>query len=131
MCAGAAIGWMTRRLPGGWPAIQEANHELAVKARGLLCEKLEVEAPCPESLLGAMASVPLPGRFQGRPKSGKIDAEQLRLYDRFRIEVPFVRLGQPERRYFRISAQLYNSLADYEYLARALQEVRPSLRLLS
>jgi isopenicillin-N epimerase len=131
MCAGAAIDWMARRLSGGWPAIQKANHELAVKARGLLCEELEVEAPCPESLLGAMASVPLPGRFQGRPKSGKIDAEQLRLYDRFRIEVPFVRLGQPERRYFRISAQLYNSLADYEYLARALQEVRPSLRLLT
>jgi isopenicillin-N epimerase len=125
MCAGTAIDWMARRLPGGWPAIHHANNELAVRARRLLCEKLAVEAPCPEHLLGAMATVPLPERFQGRPKSGKIDVEQLRLYDRFCIEVPFVRLGPPERRYFRISAQLYNSLADYEYLAQALQKVTP------
>ncbi len=125
MCAGAAIEWMGKRLPGGWPAVLQANHALAVKARRLLCQQLDLEAPCPEQMLGAMATLPLPDRFQGRPKSGKIDAEQLRLYDKFRIEVPFVRLKGPPRRYFRISAQLYNSLADYEYLARALKEVEP------
>jgi hypothetical protein len=45
----------------------------------------------------------------------------LRLYDQFRIEVPFLRFGQPERRYFRLSAHLYNSLAEYAFLARALE----------
>ena len=39
-------------------------------------------------------------RFQGRPRDGKMDAEQLRLYDEFGIEVPFIRVNQ--RRYFRI-----------------------------
>jgi hypothetical protein len=68
-----------------------------------------------------MATLPLPERFQGRPKSGKIDAEQLRLYDEFGIELPFFRFGSPERRYFRLSAHLHNSLAEYEYLAAALQ----------
>jgi isopenicillin-N epimerase len=120
MCSGAAIDWMGKLLPGGWPALRKANHDLALKARRLLCEKLEVEAPCPEHFLGAMAALPLPERFQGRAKSGKIDAEQLRLYDQFGIEVPFTRQGPPERRYFRISAQLYNSLAEYQYLAQAL-----------
>ena len=123
MCVGAAVDWMSRLLPGGWPALRKANHELAVKARRLLCGKLGVAAPCPEHLLGAMATLPLPEPFQGRPKSGKIDAEQLRLYDEFGIEVPFVRIGQSGRRYFRISAQLYNSLAEYEYLAKALLQV--------
>ncbi len=125
MCAGAALDWMSRLLPGGWPALRKANHELAVKARRLLCDKLGVEAPCPEHLLGAMATLPLPEAFQGRPKAGRIDSEQLRLYDEFGIEVPFVRIGQPARRYFRISAQLYNTLADYEYLAAALLQVAP------
>jgi isopenicillin-N epimerase len=71
-------------------------------------------------MLGAMATTPLPQHFQGAPRSGKIDAEQLRLYDQFRIEVPFNRIGQPETRYFRISAQIYNSPADYVRLAEAL-----------
>jgi hypothetical protein len=42
----------------------------------------------------------------------------MRLYDEFGIEVPFIRVNQ--RRYFRISAQLYNSLAEYDSLAEAL-----------
>jgi isopenicillin-N epimerase len=119
-CAGEAIRWMERLLPGGWPAIRAANHQLAVRARTLLCQKLELEAPCSSSLLGSMATLPLPARFQGRPKSGRIDLEQRRLYDQFGIEVPFFHIGQPEKRWFRFSAQLYNSLADYEFLAHAL-----------
>jgi isopenicillin-N epimerase len=118
LCIGEAIRWMEKLMPGGWPAIREANHDLAVRARRLLCERLEIEPPCPEEMLGSMATLPLPERFQGQPRNGKCEAEQLRLYDDFGIEVPFVRVGK--RRYFRISAQLYNSLAEYEYLAQAL-----------
>ena len=72
-------------------------------------------------MLGSMATIPLPERFQGRPGTGRIDREQLRLYDKFRIEVPFNRFGKPEKRWFRISAQIYNSIEEYDYLARALQ----------
>jgi len=121
LCAAEAIRWMAKLVGGGWPAIYHHNHILAVEARRLLCERLELAPPCPEPMLGAMVTLPLPERFQGRPKSGKIDSEQLRLYDEFQIEVPFFRFGQPSRRYFRISAQLYNSLKDYERLAEALQ----------
>jgi hypothetical protein len=56
-----------------------------------------------------MATLPLPDRFSSRPRRGKLDSEQVALYDRFGIEVPFVRIGNPERRYFRISAQLYTA----------------------
>jgi isopenicillin-N epimerase len=120
LCAGEAITWMEKLLPGGWPQIRKANHELAVRARRILCRSLEIEPPCPESMLGSVATLELPKRFQGVPKSGKLDKEQIRLYDEFQIEVPLFRFGSPERRYFRISAQLYNSPAQYEYLAVAL-----------
>ena len=116
-----AINCLEQLYPGGWPAIREANHQLAVSARRLLCEALEIQPPCPEKMLGAMATLPLPEPFQGRPKSGKIDAEQLRLYDEFGIEVPLFRFGAPECRYFRVSAHLHNSLAEYNYLAQALR----------
>ena len=119
-CAGAAIDWMGKVMPGGWSAIREANHILAVNARKLLCDRLQVEAPCPEAMLGSMATISLPDQFQGKPKTSKIDPEQCRLYDEFGIEVPFFRMGRPERRWFRISAQLYNSLSEYEYLGSAL-----------
>jgi isopenicillin-N epimerase len=119
-CIGPALDWMARQLPGGWPEIRHRNHALAMTARRLLSRSLQVEPPCPESLLGSMATLPLPERFQGKPKTNKIDAEQLELYDRFGIEVPFVRMGNPEKRYFRVSAQLYNALSDYERLAEAL-----------
>ncbi len=122
-CVGEAIRFMGGLLPGGWPEIHQRNHELAVAARRLLCERWQVEAPCPESQLGSLAAIPLPERFQSVPPRGKIDAEQLRLYDEFGIEVPFNRFGDPERRWLRISAQLYNSLADYEYLAAALDRL--------
>jgi isopenicillin-N epimerase len=123
LCAGEALAWLGKRLPGGWNELYRRNHQLAVQARRLLCQRLRLEPPCPEDMLGAMATLPLPERLQGRPRDGKIDAEQLRLYDQFGVEVPFLRFGQPERRYFRLSAQLYNSLAEFAFLARALELV--------
>ncbi len=120
-CAGETIRLLQQSVPGGWPEIREANHHLAVAARRMLCQNWQVEAPCPATLLGSMATIELPQRFQGLPKKSKIDPEQLCLYDRYRIEVPFFRRGEKnETRYLRISAHLYNSRSEYEYLAEAL-----------
>jgi len=121
--AGEAIRWMEQLHPKGWRGIRKANHGLVVAARRLLCARLGLEPPCPESMLGSMATLPLPDRLQGRPKTGKIETEQLRLYDEFGIEVPLVRIGEPPRRYFRISCQLYNSLPDYQRLAEGLARI--------
>jgi isopenicillin-N epimerase len=115
-----ALEWMGQLFPGGWNELRRRNHRLILQARKTLCAALNVEPPCPEHMLGSMATIPLPNRFQGKPRTSKIDPEQLALYDQFGIEVPFVRLGKPVRRYFRISAQIYNSLEDYNYLATAL-----------
>ena len=123
LCVPEAIGCMGKLLPGGWNELRKRNRTLVINARRLLCRKLQVAPPCPDGLLGSMATIPLPERFQNRKKTQKIDEEQLRLYDEFGIEVPFLYIGNPPRRYFRISAQIYNSLADYEFLAEALQRV--------
>jgi isopenicillin-N epimerase len=122
-CAGEAIRWMGELLPGGWKDLREHNHALVVQARRLLCERLEVEPLCPETMLGSLATIPLPQRLQGLPKSGMIEAEQLRLYDEFHIEVPFNRIGPEEQRCFRIAAHIHNSLAEYEYLAEAIRRM--------
>jgi isopenicillin-N epimerase len=116
----AAIEFIKNLLPGGFAELRRRNHAIAVQARRLLCEKLQVPAPCPESMLGAMATLALPAKFQGISKTARIDPEQIRLHDEFGIEVPLLRLGNPEKRWFRISAQIYNSMAQYDYLARAL-----------
>jgi isopenicillin-N epimerase len=126
-CAAEAIRWMGQLLPGGWLELRKRNRSLAAQARRLLCERLAIEPPCPESMLGSMATIPLPERFQGRPPDGKIDAEQLRLYDEFGIEVPFNRAGWPPLRCFRISAQVYNSIGEYEYLAEVLRKLTDAL----
>ena len=122
-CVGESIRWMGQLLPGGWPELRKQNHSLVVVARRLLCARLKVTPPCPESMLGSMSTIPLPARFQGMSVSGKIAPEQLRLHDEFGIEVPFNAIGNPAERHFRISAQIYNSLGDYAFLAGALEEV--------
>ena len=123
LCVGEAIRWMDGLVPGGWAAVRKNNHELAANAQRILCERLELEPPCPTALLGSMATLPLPERFQGRPKSGKIDVEQFQLYDEFGIEVPLMRFGADGLRCIRVSAQLYNSPAEYDYLAMALGQL--------
>ena len=118
MCVGDAINWMGELLPGGWTELRARNRALAVDARRMLCKKWDVSPPCPEDMIGSLATIPLPRKFQGKLSGGKIDAEQLRLHDRFGIEVPFNRING--QRYLRISAQVYNSLADYERLGAAV-----------
>jgi isopenicillin-N epimerase len=117
LCVGEAIRWMGSLLPGGWRELRTRNHHLAITARRLLTARFEVATPCPERLLGAMATIPLPARFQGVAPTGKLDPEQVQLYDHFGLEVPFNRVGEPALRCLRISAQLYNSRPDYDYLA--------------
>jgi isopenicillin-N epimerase len=112
LCASAAIEYMGALLPGGWPELMKRNRELAVNGRRLLLSSLGVEPLCPESSLRSMANIALPERFQGRPPTGKIDAEQLRLYDEFKIEVPFSRMPGSGLCCVRISAQIYNTLDD-------------------
>lgn len=124
LCVPEAIRCVGSLLDGGWPAVRDHNRALALEARSLLCEALEVAPPCPEEMVGSLAAVPLPPanvRAHATPLQSDPLAEEL--FAKHRIEVPVVRWPASPERLVRISAQLYNRRDQYERLAAALKEI--------
>jgi isopenicillin-N epimerase len=110
-------------LPGGWAEVRARNSALASKARAILCEALEVPPPCPESMLGALATVPLPEANDAPISVLESDPLQLALRERYRIEIPVFAWPAAPRRWIRVSPHLHNSEAQYHYLAEALRKL--------
>lgn len=106
-------------LYGGMPALMAHNHAATVRARAILCQALDVAPPCPESMLGALATVPLP-LLEGL-SPGAMDPLQDALWHRHRIEVPVMSWGSPRFRGVRIAMQAYNDLGQIRLLASALR----------
>jgi isopenicillin-N epimerase len=77
-----------------------------------------------------MASVPLPGSTIA--EANDINADRDPLHERLRInhqiEVPIIYWPAPGKKLLRISAQLYNSLPQYQRLITALKEELVVLR---
>lgn len=122
LCVPEAIRVVGGLLPGSWPAVMESNRAKALAARKLLCERLRVTPDCPEEMVGSMATVRLPDGFPERPEPPLfVDPLHLRLFDEHRIEVPIVPWPRPPHRHVRVSAQLYNTHAEYEALGDALE----------
>jgi isopenicillin-N epimerase len=121
----AALRFMASQLPGGWPEVMVRNRQLALRARNRLCSALNIEAPTSDDLLGALASIPLPDSPSSLPSRSPLylDPLQDRLLAEYKIEVPIIPWPQPPKRLLRISAQLYNSLPQYERLANALEKL--------
>jgi isopenicillin-N epimerase len=116
-----AIEYVGGLLPGGWPAVMARNHALALQARDLLCAAAGTPPPCPDSMVGSLASVRLPDGT-GPVAWRRPDPLQQRLFDGWGIEVPVMTWPAAPRRLIRISAQLYNHRAQYERLAEALRK---------
>jgi len=120
----AAIAYLGGLLPGGWPELMARNRQLALGARATLCKALGVPPPAPDAMLGSLASVPLPDGWPSDPLVGRrVDPLQAALFERFRIEAPVHAWPAPPRRLLRVSAQLYNTPAQYERLAEALADL--------
>ncbi len=120
-----AIDFMGSLLPGGWPALYKANHDLAVRAREAVCRVVGLTPPAPESMIGSMATVIIPEpspEMAARPTVYD-DPLQDALVDRHRIVAPIWRHGaEPGLRVIRISAQVYNSIDQYQRLGEALNQ---------
>jgi isopenicillin-N epimerase len=131
LCVPEALRFMRSLLPGGWPAIQERNRRLALAARAVLRECLGVKAPAPDECIGSLVSLPLPDAASSEPSRSPLylDPLQDELLSRYAIEVPIIPWPQPPRRLVRISAQLYNSLPQFQRLAEALRTAVPVLDL--
>jgi isopenicillin-N epimerase len=110
--------------PGGLSGLMERNRQLAIAARRLLADALELPLPCPESMLGAMAALPLPDTRDLELRPGYPFAEPLysRLVELHRIQVPILLFPAPPQRLLRICAHAYNGLSQYERLASVLRE---------
>jgi isopenicillin-N epimerase len=111
LCLGDAVATVSAMHPGGLAGVREANRELALQARDLLCDALGIEPPAPDSMLGSMASVPLPGQTPTM-----IDPLGARLREDGFVVGAF---GGP-RRTLRVSAHQYNRLDEYAELAELL-----------
>lgn len=116
-----SIETLESMVSGGFEAIMERNNNLARAGRDILCESLGTEAPHPDSMVTAMATIDLPGTYEG-PPDFRGDALHNSLLDDWGIQVPVFPWPHHEMRYFRISAYLYNDLAEFEYLAHAMRE---------
>ncbi len=109
-------------LPSGWPGLMERNRALARRAREILLAALDVPPPCPETMLGAMAAVPLPAAQPGSP-AARLDQDALAAWTRERgIESWFFPWPPAGGKLVRVSAQLYNDERQYEALAALLAE---------
>lgn len=123
LCVPEAIQFMGSLLPGGWLELMARNRHMALAARQLLCEALGVSLPCPAQMIGSMAVVPLPDSLPDIVKTKLIPPLQNALWERFKIEVPVIPRAVAPKQLIRISAQLYNTRQQYEYLARVLVDL--------
>ncbi len=124
LCVAESVRYLGSLLPGGWPEIMARNRALALAAREVLCRALKIEAPCPEECIGSLAAVPLPDATDKPDPPSYIDVLQNRLREQG-IEVPVIYWPAHPKRLLRISAQVYNSLPQYEKLAGVIRSLIP------
>ncbi len=122
LCLPAALQFLAGLLPGGWPALRARNRKLALTARGMLLDALGDPEPAPESMIAALASVPLGAAPTAASPFGG-DELQTRLLAEYRIEVPIFHWPAPGQRVLRVSAQFYNDEKDFRRLVEALREL--------
>lgn len=117
-----ALRFVGSQLPGGWPEVMARNRKLALLARRKLCGALGIESPCPDEFIGSLASIPVPDATGPQPPPSPLysDAIQDRIRAEHGIEVPVIPWPAPPKRLLRISAQLYNSLPQYEVLSQVV-----------
>jgi isopenicillin-N epimerase len=98
------------------------NHAMAAWVQQLLCEAWNVDpiSPLDGSMLGSMATVPLPAPLDHLSESQTLLLQQ-RLYTEHQLEVPIVRWG--DRTFVRPCCQVYNSPADYQRLSAVIDGI--------
>ncbi|AFZ00580.1 aminotransferase class V-fold PLP-dependent enzyme [Calothrix sp. PCC 6303] len=122
ICVGEVIQFLGLLLPGGWGELIQRNHDLVLEGRQIICDALKVKAPCPDEMIGSMAVIPMPKVLDSYTHTSLHD----QLLDQHGIQVQVVPWEGMHRLLLRISAQLYNSLEDYQYLAEVLTNLEYS-----
>lgn len=114
-----AIEHMGAQLPGGWDELRKRNHDMVIAGSRIVCDALGIEQQVPESMIGSMVSIPLPGACEQSDLLG--EGLWDRLYLKHGVQAPVWDLPGVCDRMTRVSAQLYNTLEDFEWLGEVLQ----------
>lgn len=118
----AAIAFLGSLLPGGWSEVMARNRALVLEARRILLEALGGSPAAPASMVGSIASVPLPAPAPGSP-AATLGHEGLMNWIRERGVEPWLYPWPcAGGMLVRVSAQLYNSREEYVRLAALLRE---------
>lgn len=121
LAAPEGIAWM-REL--GVDEIRRHNHTLAWEGAQTLCARWGTTLETPESMIGTMATVPLPESFGTTTE----DAVRLRAALLYEDAIEVQMHAFAGRLQARISAQIYNDMSDVERLADAVLARRPVAR---
>ncbi len=119
LCIPAALRFIGGLLPAGWPEVMAANRSLALRARMRLLQATGGAPPCPDAMIGSMASIPLPRAAQGAPAE-RLDCPGL--HDWFRERGVETWLHPHPMPLLRLSAQLYNGIEQFQRLAMLVEE---------
>jgi isopenicillin-N epimerase len=98
----------------GWPAVRRHNNDLARRGAELVADRIGTSYRQDDTLAAAMRLVPLPAPLT----EAEARTLETRLLAEHGIVVPVTNHGG--WRWLRVSAQLYNTLADFERLGDAL-----------
>lgn len=118
------IRYLSALVPGGWPELMAQNRALARRARDLVAGALGVTPPCPDSMLGAMASVPFSAVDPGSPVARLDRNDLMRWFLERGVESWFYPWPSAGGKLVRISAQLYNDEPQYHRLAELLGDAQ-------
>ncbi|KAI0099801.1 pyridoxal phosphate-dependent transferase [Nemania sp. FL0031] len=116
-----SISYLGSVIPGGYHGLLSRNHDLAVLARRIICRTLGIPLPCPDNMIGAMATIPLPDS-PGPEQEGMLPIQQI-LWKEHGIVIPIYSWPSYPKRVIRLSVQAYNSLDQYLRLANCLRSV--------
>jgi isopenicillin-N epimerase len=116
-----AIEFLGALLPGGWQGVRDHNRDLVLQGREIVATAIGAEGLPGADLIGSMAALPLAPAATSvtPPDPDPLAASLLRDHA---IEVRAGVAADPQR-VLRLSAQLYNTVDDYERLAAALVRV--------
>ncbi len=117
----SALEFLGGLFEGGFAALYEHNHALALRGRDALCAALGSAPPCPDALLGSLAVALFPDRTHMARTPPTPDALYNALVARG-FEVPIVPFAGYPSGFVRIAAQVYNSESEYVALGEALRE---------
>jgi isopenicillin-N epimerase len=113
---------LTKLVGMNWSEIITHNRNLAIRGRKIICKKLNIVPPCPDYMISSIATIKISSNQVNEIDLYEPDPLHVKLLEDYDIQVPVWSWPNPQGRYIRISAQLYNYEDEYEYLANILEK---------